>query len=392
MLAPLRERPPDEEESPVALADAHRASPVQRSPSSEDREQDTKESPVRQTGAFAAAAEWWWKQGFAPIPLGGPKGNEPHVKGFTRWKHRPALASIRKWAEKWPDANIGIVTGPTWRLTVLDVDDPKILGAMLKRFGESPLWVDTPRGGTHLYYRSNGEECPDLRKSEGLNADVKGKGGIIVAPPSVRPSGEFAGRAYRLVAGCSWAALASLPTIKEGALPPPPSATVTPLRAVASGHRNNTLFKLLLREAGRCSCAAELVEIARTIFSAQFEPGDFTDGEIVKTARSAWGYQATGRNWAGKASRSKSYTAATVERLNPDAFYMLAVLKLAHQGKRETFALMPDAMEKADTIPGWSRHRYRACRNRLVDAGDLVMIKEGGNGKNTPALFAFSSS
>jgi hypothetical protein len=382
----LKERPPPKETGPALSANSSRTLPSSWSTSSANRGQDTKQRPSQQIGAYATAAEWWWKQDFAPIPLGGPKGQTPLVAGFSRWKHKPALAKVRECGERWPDANIGIVTGPAWKITVVDVDDPKILGAVLKRFGESPIWVDTPRGGTHLYSRSDGEGCADLRPE--LNADVKGRGGIIAVPPSVRPSGEFAGRAYKLVADCSWNALKSLPTIKEGALPPRPAATVTPPRAVASGQRNNTLFRLLLKEARRCSCAADLVEIGRHIVATQFEPGDFPDSEIVKTSRSAWGYQATGRNWAGKAARS-TYTAETFARLDPDAFYMLAMLKLAHQGKRETFAIIPDAMEKADTIPGWSHRRYRACRKRLIDAGELVMVHEGGNGTKDWALFAF---
>jgi hypothetical protein len=253
--------PPEQDEGPAPLAGGDRANSLMLSVQDNSTENTGSKVPV-QSGAFAAAAEQYWRHGFAPLPLGGPKGNEPLVSQFTKWKKRPPLEKIHEWAQRHPAANIGIVTGPVWGITVVDVDDPEILGAVLSRFGESPIRVSTPRGGTHLWYRSSGEACVNLRP-EGLEADVKGRGGIIVCPPSVRPSGEFAGCSYELVTGCSWAGLKDLPTIKQGALSAPPAAVVTPLRAVAQGRRNNTLFRKLLRQVRYCDDLETLVDVAR---------------------------------------------------------------------------------------------------------------------------------
>jgi hypothetical protein len=81
--------------------------------------------------------------------------------------------------------------------------------------------------------------------------------------------------------------------------------------------------------------------------------------------------------------------ASTFKRLDPDAYYLLTAIKFANWG-RPRFALVPEAMEAAGTIPGWSRHRYRACRKRLLDSGDLIMVHAGGGGPRDPALFAFA--
>jgi hypothetical protein len=391
MRALQGERPPDEEESPALPARGGRALIVS-STWQEERSENTKDTPAQQIGAFATAAEWWWKQGVAPIPLGGPKGNQPLVSGFTRWKRPPALATIRKWVEKWPDANIGIVTGPAWRVTVVDVDDPKILGAVLKRFGESPLWVDTPRGGTHLYYRSDGEGCADLRPE--LNADVKGRGGIIVVPPSVRPSGEFAGRAYKLLAG-SWDTLQDLPTIKPGALvkpSAPASSRVTPLHAVAHGTRNKTLQRLLLRQVRHCDDLDALVDVGRTIVADQFEvcPADpFTDAEIIGTAKKVWEYEATGNNWAGR--EPSLIVPASVLELDPDAGWLFMVLRAGHW-EHQKFAVSPVGMAVANLIPGWGRKRYLAARQTLLDRDYLVLLHQGGSKLGDPSLFTFGKA
>src|SRR5215203_6771818 len=109
---------------------------------------------------------------------------------------------------------------------------------MLERFGETPLQTRTPSGGAHLWYRSSGEGCSNLH-NEDLAVDIKGIGGQVVVPPSIRPSGVHAGRAYEFLAG-SWDDLAGLPKIRPGSLPGRDAGPVR-LRAVKDGHRGTTL-------------------------------------------------------------------------------------------------------------------------------------------------------
>lgn len=67
-------------------------------------------------------------------------------------------ATILRWWEDHPDANVGIQTGAKSRLLVLDVDlykFPNALADLERREGKLPktYTVETPRGGKHFYFR-----------------------------------------------------------------------------------------------------------------------------------------------------------------------------------------------------------------------------------------------
>ena len=95
-------------------------------------------------------------------------------------------AKIREWWTRWPNANIGIVTGEyrDGYFCVLDFD-PRNGGDWFDDVGEDilpPTWVvHTPSGGRHFYYRT-----PERLRSAKLpnGVDLKAGGGYVVAPPS----------------------------------------------------------------------------------------------------------------------------------------------------------------------------------------------------------------
>lgn len=104
-------------------------------------------------------------------------------------------AEITDWWARWPDANVGIVTGRRSGLIVLDVDGDcgrLSLAALEAEFGDLPVSaaVKTARGW-HLYYALPGAGarvgnraafCPGL--------DIRADGGLVVAPPSLHASGH----------------------------------------------------------------------------------------------------------------------------------------------------------------------------------------------------------
>jgi len=103
---------------------------------------------------------------------------------------------IRSWWVRWPEANIGLVTGEVSGLVVLDVD-PRHGGSVAleeleKQFGELPATVtaETGSGGRHLIFRHPGKRVPNSAGSLGPGLDVRGDGGYIVAPPSLHASGR----------------------------------------------------------------------------------------------------------------------------------------------------------------------------------------------------------
>src|SRR5690606_16616857 len=104
-------------------------------------------------------------------------------------------AQIREWWKRWPDAMIGVPTGAPIRAWVIDVD-PKggvtvdqVLEQIEQTVGErippAPM-VRTPRGGLHIYLA-----LPDgleLGNRAGVipHVDVRGTGGYVIVPPSIR--------------------------------------------------------------------------------------------------------------------------------------------------------------------------------------------------------------
>jgi hypothetical protein len=106
---------------------------------------------------------------------------------------------IRTWWARWPQAMIGIPTGPRSKVWVLDVDiDPakgvngaKALAQLTAKHGPLPetLTSTTPRGGSHLYFLLNGVNIRNSSSKIGPGLDIRGDGGYVIAPPSVRADG-----------------------------------------------------------------------------------------------------------------------------------------------------------------------------------------------------------
>jgi hypothetical protein len=338
---------------------------------------------------FATVAPELLLHGLALIPLGGEDGKEPLIQ-FGRWRRPPGRKAIVEFASKFPDANPGIVTGLS-RVTIVDPDDPDLVDPMVRRFGTTPLITGTPRGGVHLWYRSNGEGCPDLREAEGLAVDIKGIGGIAVIPPAVAWNGPGAGKAYRFIKG-SWADLPHLPQIIPGSLPARPTATVTHLRGVRYGLRNGTLLKLLLRQVGYCDSETDLLDVATTIVEQTFElegVPPFTAAEIAKTVESVWKIQQEGRNWVGKeAQLIVPASEFAVLQENPDALTLRMTLRWAHGARVEPFAIVCKAMARDEAITGWTDFkRYMRARDWLLEHGFLIEHHRGGSKIGDASLY-----
>jgi len=326
---------------------------------------------------FADAALELRNHGLAPVPLGGDDGKVPLVL-YGKWKVLPGREFLEQLVIKNTTANVGILTGLSG-VTVVDVDDPELVDRMRIRFGNTPLVTGTPSGGAHLWYRSTGERC--RVRLDDLKVDIRGRGGMVVVPPSIRPTGQHVGKAYTFIKG-SWDDLVRLPAIK------PAERTADQVEGkVYDGERSNRLFSFLMRQVRACDALDDLVDVART-FNANCVP-PLPDAEVVRTARSAWRYEAEDRNWVGGPARAV-FKVQDINRLvaNTDAFAFLAKLKVTHGARREPFALGARAMHRDEVMPGWSRNRYMATTTWLVEAGDLVRVHQGGKkGLHDPSLY-----
>jgi hypothetical protein len=137
------------------------------------------------------------------------------------------IDQIQRWWRRWPDANVGIVTGAVSGLVVLDVDPRKgggdLLAALEDVHGALPRTVEslTGGGGQHFYFRHPGASVPSRSIASGL--DIKGDGGLVVSPPS----GHVSGRVYVWESGCapSDVPLADLPGWLQAMAQDPSPAT-----------------------------------------------------------------------------------------------------------------------------------------------------------------------
>ena len=103
----------------------------------------------------------------------------------------------RDWAQ-WPGANVGIRTGAASGVFVLDVDSMEghgtdghgSLGALERENGPLPRTVEavSPSGGRHLYFRyPDGSAVRNSASQIAPGIDVRGEGGMVLAPPSTKP-------------------------------------------------------------------------------------------------------------------------------------------------------------------------------------------------------------
>lgn len=119
------------------------------------------------------------------------RGKHPRLGGWQE-KASTEEAQVREWWGRWPTAGVGIATGATSKVWVLDVDGPEAMAwydAQCVANGlTETLGVRTARGA-HLYWR-----WPEVmvRNAQGIapGVDVRGEGGYVCAPPTVHRSGH----------------------------------------------------------------------------------------------------------------------------------------------------------------------------------------------------------
>ncbi len=123
--------------------------------------------------------------------------------GGVRWGSTKDPAQIRADFKRWPDAGIGLPTGADNGIFVVEADTMEGHGvdgianlAELKRqHGKLPdtLMAESPSGSVHRYYRHPGNGIY-VKNADGVLApgvDVKGDGGMVIAPPSRRGDGVY---------------------------------------------------------------------------------------------------------------------------------------------------------------------------------------------------------
>jgi Bifunctional DNA primase/polymerase, N-terminal/Primase C terminal 2 (PriCT-2) len=134
-----------------------------------------------------------------PVPPGTKKSyKSARFSNGVRWGATNKPAVIKRDFKRWPKANLGIPTGIENGFWVLEADTPKghdidgiaSLRALERNHGRLPktLMVVSPSGSLHYYFKwPKGKLiiCNSASKiAPGI--DVRGEGGMVVAPPSIK--------------------------------------------------------------------------------------------------------------------------------------------------------------------------------------------------------------
>jgi hypothetical protein len=295
---------------------------------------------------------------------------KPLIKGWPKVGRKASIDLC----DKFPDANIGVIDGE--KVTRIDIDDSALIDGAIEGFGDTPIKVETPSGGLHLWFLANGERwmiCLD-----GEKIDVFGRGGFGNSPPSINPNGGV----YKFLEG-TLADVPRLPTIRADALPREVRED-TP-STVSVGWRNKALFTQCMRDLAD-GWETDLIPARAMVWNEQMtEP--LPEAEAMKVAASAIQCHVDGKNWIGGSGVLRlPKTDFEVFAGNSDAFYLSAVLKFSHGNRQEPFAISPPAMQRGRVIPEWEKTRYQSARNQLEKL-KLIKLFHQGTGFGNPNLY-----
>ena len=204
--------------------------------------------------AVLSAALAYAAKGWPVFPCGMDK--KPLTKnGFYNATTDPE--QIRNWWAKYPNAAIGVPTGRTSGILVIDLDvrpdgdGRESMRDLEARIGQLPDTVMsiTPSGGNHRVFRYPGDDETNFSSAAGISdhVDVRADGGYIILPPSTIRSGAYT---WELSSDPEDVQPAQLPDAWVNWLPHEPrfpenvdTTHFTLPKQIKPGERNDTLFR-----------------------------------------------------------------------------------------------------------------------------------------------------
>lgn len=230
-------------------------------------------------------------------------GKHPRVK----WSEEATTdaRTISGWWQRWPDANIGIVTGRRSNLYVLDIDVKRSveLGdgtlvpegqytlALLEGEHEvlpPTLVANTGSGGEHWYFAYPGSGDHGNRVGFAAGLDIRADGGYVVAPGSNHESGHD----YEWALSLPVASPPDWLVERASRSDPERSPLPAPDASVSEGGRNDYLISWAGRYRSLDPSLTEdqLADLLWALNRRQCEP-PLAPHEVKKIARSAMNYQ-----------------------------------------------------------------------------------------------------
>lgn len=228
------------------------------------------------------------QRGWSVVPI--PRCEKyPAGMSWDQYKTRRAAADeVRGWVKNGGEnQNVGIVTGAVSNLVVIDADGKGAIEELARRGISSPLRVQTSKG-MHFYFSHPGGEVVKNAvriwgsKEEGI--DIRGDGGLVVAPPSVHNSGRY----YTWIGNPS----SPLPSYDRdwfsavgGSVRRPPDWMGQALSGLSTGNRNATFASV----AGRLLRDGWTAEAIFSVLTSHAKLVDFPlkelDGVIKSVGR-----------------------------------------------------------------------------------------------------------
>jgi hypothetical protein len=149
------------------------------------------------SAALAYAAHGW---AMFPVPPGTKRSyKSAEHSGGRAWGMTRDPAKIRRDFTRWPDAGIGIPTGAVNGVIVVEtdtveghgIDGSNSLAQLETKHGALPdtLKAISPSGSVHRYFKHPGAgiKIKSSASEIGRGIDIRGDGGMVIAPPTVRP-------------------------------------------------------------------------------------------------------------------------------------------------------------------------------------------------------------
>jgi hypothetical protein len=135
-----------------------------------------------------------------PVRLGTKISHKSAARRDGRkWGQTVDIAEIRRDFQTWPDANVGIACGTASEMFVVEtdtadghgdgIDGAAELAKLEAVHGMLPATLEaiSPSGSVHRYYAHPGYKIKNSASEIGPGIDVRGDGGMVVAPPSIKP-------------------------------------------------------------------------------------------------------------------------------------------------------------------------------------------------------------
>jgi hypothetical protein len=185
--------------------------------------------------------------------------------------------------EQWPDANIGIVAGPS-KLAIVDLDSADAITRWKNlKLGQPTLYAKTGKG-MHLYYHDPTEAG---KPSVGDGIDFRAGPSYVVAPPSIHANGNT----YTWQNQDTPIATVSLEVLAHFAKVRNDDARANDGFTIREGGRHHALVSLAGSARRRGHTEEEILALLRATNQTRVTP-PMSDYELVNIAKSAATWEA----------------------------------------------------------------------------------------------------